>query len=455
MPDGSVLVVGGWTPGHGSGGWGVVSRNTERWHPSSNHFSSAKPLPVGVATHQARWILSQKSWKLLVAGGNNSVVQSYDVANDRWQIAGEMCEPHEKKGANIVLPFEYDDGAYLWIKSDEACSCKGSRSDYENVYYDCSILLPLRLPGLSKTGSLRFDPLVGFLSYRADLFFVPGSENKPSYLLGGRVNGEDQDRVGGDALAIWPDGHVENAPLTSIPSPPMVDAELPPPIRQRVSSSSSRYERGDVKTKHLPDGRVIVAGGDVQVHKIALLTEKAVKTNNPDEYLGIGEYLPSRRHEIYEPATGAWRNSAPSRGSGGAVEIFDDGRVLKIGKTAEEYWKNADGREVYQPDQYVLEISSTDGNSWGPLDANEPPLVQLDRDARPFLIQGELFLSGRLPDARTGGGPDIVQWLNTSIHRWETLWEAGPKDNWRNHVGRIIIRDLANGKRVVLPVAGL
>ncbi len=48
----------------------------------------------------------------------------------------------------------------------------------------------------------------------------------------------------------------------------------------------------------------------------------------------------------------------------------------------------------------------------------------------------------------------MVQWFNTADRRWVTLWEA-PERDWRDHLGRIIFRDLPGGKRVVLPVAGL
>lgn len=55
--------------------------------------------------------------------------------------------------------------------------------------------------------------------------------------------------------------------------------------------------------RELADGRIIVAGGEVQVHKIALMSGDSQRADAADEYVGIGPYLPSRRHEIYDPAT--------------------------------------------------------------------------------------------------------------------------------------------------------
>jgi len=46
----------------------------------------------------------------------------------------------------------------------------------------------------------------------------------------------------------------------------------------------------------------------------------------------------------------------------------------------------------------------------------------------------------------------VLQWFNTTRRRWETLWEA-PEENWSDNLGRIVFRDLPNGKRVVLPVS--
>ncbi|MBC7619982.1 MAG: hypothetical protein H7293_13530, partial [Candidatus Saccharibacteria bacterium] len=71
--------------------------------------------------------------------------------------------------------------------------------------------------------------------------------------------------------------------------------------------------------------------------------------------------------------------------------------------------------------------------------------------ARLFSIQDELFLSGR---EVSNDGFDLVQWFNRKSQRWEIVWEAATGDNGRHHVGRLIARRLANGKQIVLPVAG-
>ena len=81
--------------------------------------------------------------------------------------------------------------------------------------------------------------------------------------------------------------------------------------------------------------------------------------------------------------------------------------------------------------------------------------MRFDHQYRAFTVDGELFVSGQLADLSTGGGPSGVEWFNTATNRWEVLWQSMAGDNWRAHQGRILVRKLANGKTVVLPVGGL
>lgn len=441
LPDGNVLIAGGWTPGHGDGGWGVTSRSTERWEPTSNRFVAGSSLPTGVAMHRAVWATGYEGKVLVLAGGNSAAIQTYDVAKDTWQVAAELCEPHETQQ---VFPFQFQGQSYLWLFDGKAGGCKEGR--YEDARSSRS---PRRLVTL-RLGSQPFDPQAGITLNRNDFRFIPGDGTSPSYVVGGRVAGNNQQDIA-DAYAIWPEGRIDPISPAKVQYPPQIDkATLPPLNRERVADKGNYW---DIAEKALPDGRAIVAGGQVQVHKIAIVTEQSIRPGTPDTYIGIGDYLPSRRHEIFEPAKGVWRNSAPSKGAGGKVAIFDDGRVVKLGKIATQNQKDKD-RVATETEQYALEISSPDGDSWTRLDADVPPAIEFTHVARPFVIQNELFLSGQLAQGGSGGGPDIVQWLDTAQNRWETLWQIARGDNWRDHIGRIIVRTLPNGKCVVLPVGG-
>ena len=205
--------------------------------------------------------------------------------------------------------------------------------------------------------------------------------------------------------------------------------------------------------RELADGRIIVAGGEVQVHKIALMSGDSQRADAADEYVGIGPYLPSRRHEIYDPATRLWKNSAPARASGGPVVVLDDGRVMKVGTLADE----SKTVEIYgKTDRRVLEISNAEGTAWTecPTGLGAGSRMRLNDQYKAFTIDRELFVGGFLADPDTRNPPHGVEWFNTASNRWEVLWESLAGTRWTAHLGRILVPKLANGKTVVLPVEG-
>ena len=73
---------------------------------------------------------------------------------------------------------------------------------------------------------------------------------------------------------------------------------LPALPQARRNAEDSR-----VLIKGLSDGRIIAAGGDVQ-------DSRSKADGEP------GSHRASRYHDIYDPSSGAWKRSAPSRGSG-------------------------------------------------------------------------------------------------------------------------------------------
>lgn len=123
-------------------------------------------------------------------------------------------------------------------------------------------------------------------------------------------------------------------------------AELPRPIRRRQ----------DAVSRLLADGRVIVAGGQVQSDLIAVVAAACPAADCPDQYRGFGSLLPSRRHEILDPAADRWRQSAASRGAGIAAAVRADGRVVKLGLLTP-----ADGSGTLR---WLLEESAPGGDAW-------------------------------------------------------------------------------------------
>lgn len=210
-------------------------------------------------------------------------------------------------------------------------------------------------------------------------------------------------------------------------------------------------ERDQVQVQQLDDGRVVVAGGAVRSERIALFSDNVAKPDAPDDYVPIGDFLPSRRHEIFDPATGRWTNSAPSGAPGGRVIILADGRVVKAGQAQR-------GPDDTGPVKVVLEISNAAGNAWTPLVPTGSRL-RISENLRLFTLEGELFASGEMEGVSTGGGASGLEWWNPDTRRWETLWQAGNDENWRLHQGRMVVRTLTmpdgKTKTLVLPVGGL
>ncbi|MGZ5200253.1 MAG: hypothetical protein ACXWC4_10830 [Telluria sp.] len=493
LPNGDVLVAGGWTPGHG---WQEgASRTTERWKPGSANFVADGPLPAGVAMHQAMWAAGRQGKDLLILGGmarawqGSSAVMDFDTATGIWRTVGEGCSA-DKPDKLVKAATAVAGGlAYMW------CSVE---------LMEPPLRFALRLPS---SGPIRIPQPDGIALRRSDMAFLPAKGDGPALAVGGKAN----EAATGDVDAIWPDGRIEALPPLRtaraggavfaladgtrivVGGTDSKGAELLPagaaaakqpgrvlalelssedvvgqsadgrllalradgrvesialqakanggPVLQHtqlapVGRSHHSGQSGKAVIKGIGDGRIIVAGGEEQPYTIALLQEDSMGPEAPDRYVGAGEFEPARRYQIYDPALRAWRESVPARTGGGTVAVLDDGRVLKLAPGG-------------------IEASTASGDAWRPFESKQGQLVKLDGEARLFALQGEIFLSGAGPGMPSGEGPGMLQWFDSAKREWVTQWQADPKNNWRENVGRILARTLANGKRVVIPVEGL
>lgn len=528
LPDGSVLVTGGWTP---TEDWGKgPSRSAERWDPRTNRFEAIAPMPAGTARHRGIWMPGQEGKTLLIAAGVSSSVHAYDVGTGSWKTVGSLREGSEEGGC-VFVPFLLAGNAYAWA-GNRTEGFYSSKECGEQQYWE---LATLRLAtDASSPTTPPLSPLeASLVTYRGGAAFVPTAGGKPALMIGGTTHaGMNSYLLTAAVAAIGHDGHIGAMPVLNearsnatafrigngvlvsggwggdqndrqeerpmlpmewlatngpddklrwlkVASPdlsrssvlgqladgsllevdaqgktaqlklifrsggvPAVERSEFPRLNRLRQSSGNGY---GVRIRGLTDGRILVAGGDVQADKIALLKPDSNSSDASDEYVGIGPYLPSRRHETYDPASKRWRTSAACQGAGGHAAILDDGRVVKVGLLS--------GEETSHP-RYVLEISNSDGTAWSVFPAEASPKMMLSDKARPFVVDGELFLSGEIESLSTGGGPSGVEWFNTATRQWEVLWRAEPKDNWRDHLGRVIVRQLTNGKVIVLPVDG-
>lgn len=527
LPDGSILVAGGWTPGHD---WNEeAARTSERWDARRNAFVAGPPLPIAVAMHKALWAAGARGRQLLLAGGmvraweGNDAVVAFDVAKGELRTVGAGCAADNKDGALDFGSRVYRDMLFAWcgspyyrgrgdirLQSPTAAptpTLAGERGHafrrggaaYSGMAQKGGAMLvaggTLADSGtvsaaadiVSADGQIRTLASLEHARRGARAFALPDG----GFLVAGGIGGLLRDRPGTDAYKLsmeWLPGQADLVEarwrdvepwfshqdavgqeadgslivVTSLGSVTRMTIEVKdgqllarrttlPNLNRYRQSGDQNGQAADVRVRSLPDGRIVVTGGLLRQQAIAVLAEESLDADAPDAYAEVGEWQLARRYETYDPAARSWRTSASSLGQGGPVTILDTGQVVMVTPSKITGDQRPDG--TWPTSAGTLEISSTDGTSWRPFEAF--PLVKLDEHARPFVIQGELLLTGAAAKADTGGGPSLLQWYDSGNRRWVTLWEAPANTNWREHLGRVIVRELANGKRLVIPVEGM
>jgi hypothetical protein len=516
MPDGSVLVTGGWTP---QNTWSdSASRTTERWIPDSNSFESGIKLPLGLANHQINWLPKKPDTELFVSGGwlkantGNPSVLILDVEKNRWRESVDQC--FATRNEMLVLPFEFNQRPLLWCQSASSANLPWklvSLTKYSNRFYSDGIALNRHgigyvpaienIAGLAAGGIVeradsafvealwldgRFKPLAPLNHARryAQVFRLndgsflvaggdTGDRSRRSYhvppveLLPGNVPLEEAEwkvlemdsaesfgkLKDGSLLGIYANGTVKKLSISLLDDKPVIEQfNLPSLNRARISSNQDYDSK--VEIKELSDGRIIVAGGKVQHHKMALLTEKISDVNVPDQFVTVGEYRSAHQYEIYNLVENSWTESAYSASSSDRVAILDDGRVVKWGKVEPfDYWENRTSASTEAEPEALLEISDKDGKSWQKFSISGSLAQGIANIPELFTIQGELFVLEQHYDKDT---IDVLHWFNPESNTWEEIWRTKPDRNWRNeHVGQFILHDFPNGKRIFLPVDGL
>jgi len=436
LPDGNVLVAGGWTPEQD---WGTQgSKTAELWNARTNRFITAPPMLTTTAMHRAVRIMIYNRAFVVLAGGTSQLFQAYDVRDKAWYVVGEMCAAHEN--ADVVL-FTFRGRQHAWIYLPSFGFCEGGA-------------VPLRMPApAGGSGTYLFDASEGIVLFRHEMKFSPGLNGEPSIASGGKKYWSNESDSVDVRDAIWNDGRIRTlSPHEQLPSESeqkMAPAFLQevPPIRDRATSSSSAScPNGGVRNEWLSDGRIIVAGGELQINRIAVVTPDALNPDAVDSYIPLGEFTPERSYDIYEPATKSWRASLPALGVPLSIAFLDDGRVVQHGRVpVAGVASGSTGHE----EEGILEISSPDGRQWKRMP--NPSQVELHPStACIFIIQNELFIRGATKDR----GIYVVEWYDMATKKWSMIWRAANAGGIWPDVGRIIVRQLPNGKRLVIPVNG-
>lgn len=204
LPDGKVLVAGGWTPelAYQNG----PSASTELWEPDNNRFVPGNSLPLPLARHMALWAPGQEGRQLLLLGGmagpgdGNGQVLGLDLDSGLWSNVAQNCNDYYGTKSRVkVATLLHENIPYiLCFKTDNPVERAWSSNR-------------LRLPGLPVDSQLALDDAgYGVNLNRSGMAFLAPTENLAGLTAGGSVNGAQSAAADG----ILPDGRIISlAPL--------------------------------------------------------------------------------------------------------------------------------------------------------------------------------------------------------------------------------------------------
>jgi N-acetylneuraminic acid mutarotase len=153
LPDGTVLVVGGWTSA------GAPLASVEIYNPATNAWRRAANLLVPRAGHTATLLVNGK---VLVTGGSSasaflSSAELYDMSNDTWSPAASMAVPRRNHTATLL-----SNGKVLVAAGGGCGSCGSYGYTNSAELYDAAIdtwtpAASLALPHADHTATLMAD----------------------------------------------------------------------------------------------------------------------------------------------------------------------------------------------------------------------------------------------------------------------------------------------------------
>jgi len=291
LPDGRVLLVGGYyNPGISPGG-GRVLAAAQRYDPATGAWAPAAPMATPRSGHTAT--LLRDGTVLVVggstrtgyqAGGTTRAAERYDPRTDRWSPAGQLITGREGHTATPLA-----DGRVLIV---------GGRPD----------ILAYGAP------AELYDPATNRWTATGPMVAPRGGEHRATRLADGSV--------------LVTGGYTSRPDASSAVSPQATAERYDPAADRWAAVAPMSSPRNAHSATLLPDGTVLVAGGYANFPSSAPSPPPLAST------------------ERYDPLLGAWLADAPlttPRTGHGAVPL-PDGRVLVVGGT------DAPSAELYRPD---------------------------------------------------------------------------------------------------------
>lgn len=296
LRDGRVLVVGGYND------WAALV-SAELYDPASGTWSSAGSMTEGHGYHTATLL---RDGKVLVAGGrsNNSSTgrplasaELYEPASETWSVTGSLIQAHTFHTATL-LP-------------------------------DARVLVAgasYRSFGLARNATAElYDPSTGFWSATANMLAARAYQTA-TLVPGGQVLVAGGTDVVGVGCCQATTGQV------------VASSELYEPASGSWSSTGAMTQaRGFQSATALPDGTVLVAGGEGGDPGLGSGTSTHLNT------IGLASA------ELYDPGTRAWSVTAAMSNPRmlHATTMFADGRVLVFGGLSNR--TAIDSVEIYDP----------------------------------------------------------------------------------------------------------
>ncbi|GLQ98245.1 hypothetical protein GCM10007863_26650 [Dyella mobilis] len=495
LPDGSVLVAGGWTP---TDRLGVgPSRSAERWDPGRNAFEALPPMPAATAFAKGSWLPGYEGRIVLFGRGISAHLPAFDVATRTWFDAGAW-ERGDQLGASGFFPFQLEGRFYAWhwhLSSPD----------------DPPGLASLRFPGDIVPLPKR-DGNAGTIATNREMSetaFLPPTQKQPALLVGGTANtGGNYFVYAGTVEGVTPSGDLLALPtLHDARSRPRVfrigesvlvvggklptaGRDAPSPPAEWLSStrrglhvqwqvlSELKLDADDIVGQGR-DGRLFVLGqgGDIDQLLVQVKNDvphftrhrwlhlKRARRNGTytnirvreladgqvvvagGEVQGKGgnadDFALAQTVEIYTPATHRWTESAPSPTPGGWPVIGEDGSVI----------------EVHVGDQnhprIRIEYFNPSSHRWA-VGAGPQPGFRFPGGFGGwwFELQGSVYLTGDTDEPPGPKGlyvhPRGLQRFDPATGQWSWFWRD-PQGQFIQHYQGLLISRTVGGEEQMFP----